>query len=153
MVTAKRPSTLNVAIGAALLQAVCLLLVAIPALLVSSAFCDGAGPCATRGLRWAVWMSLSLALLLCSPCILLTSMSASRSVLAIRWLVRLEVGVILLCVVAVALALGSVVVTIDALFGLVIFLGAVVLVGACASRQSRLWIASLRQGYPPDDHH
>lgn len=129
----RRPAMLSVAIASAVLQSVCLLLVAVPALIVSSALCDGSSLCTTRGLRWLLWFGLSVALLVC----LLMSTLAPRAAWADRWMSRLEIVVIALSLVASILAAGSVVVTIDVLLVLVILLGAVVLLGMWATKRKR----------------
>ena len=144
--SAQPPSLFNVAIVAGILQGACLLLAAVPGLLVSDAFCGGSLLCSTRGLRWFLWIGLCLALLFSGPFVLLASTLSTRTAWAARWLVKVEICVMILAISAAVLAAGSVVGTIDLLLALVVLLAVVVLAGMYASRRSRLWIAVRRNG-------
>jgi quinol-cytochrome oxidoreductase complex cytochrome b subunit len=129
----RRRWSFRVGVIAAVLQAVSLLVVAVPGLIVSYGFCDPsgdpqAGYCGVRGPRWFAWVALQLILVLAIPLVLATVLRSRKSEASRRQLVAIEGVVVVVGLAVLALAGANGVTPADFIVsvGLVLLLGAIV---------------------------
>ena len=129
----RRRWSFRVGVIAAVLQAVSLLVVAVPAVIVSYGFCDPsgdpqAGYCGVRGPRWFAWVALQLILVLAIPLVVATVLRSRTSETSRRQLMALESAVMVTGLAVFALAGANGIAPVDSIasVGLVLVLGAIV---------------------------